>query len=136
MARRDPPNLLRTLRMAERLNKRVTEFVMAFPRTGQLLAGAAAGRGSALWLYAVAPIAGIDGVWGALTVVHALAVAVIAVLAMLITTASTLVAADWRADADSRQAWAQIYSAASTFSPPVNAGTPWGDRSALSARRG
>ena len=110
--------------MAERLNRRVTESVMAFPRIVDILVGAITRRGSVLWLYAIAPLAGLIGVWGALTVVHALVVRS-PVLAALITTASALVAADWRSDADSRQAWAQIDFVAAECSPPVNAGTPW-----------
>lgn len=110
--------------MAELLNGRVTESVMAFPRIVDILVGAITRRGSALWLYAIAPLAGLIGVWGALTVVHALVVAVTAVLAVLITTASALVAADWRADADSRQGWAQGRSAAAEFCLPFNAGAP------------
>jgi hypothetical protein len=47
--------------------------------------------------------------WGALILVNALAVAVIASLVILVTTAGTLLAADWRAEVGGRQAWAAIH---------------------------
>jgi len=111
--------------MVEPLNKRDTGFVMAFPRTRHLLAGAVAGLGSALWLNAAGPLAGVVAVGSVLTLVHTLALALIAVLAMLVTTAGTLVAADWRADVQSRHAWAQIdVAAVAELSLDAGAATP------------
>ena len=100
-------------------------LVIAFPRTQHLLAGAGASLGSALWQNAAGPLAGIAAVGGALTLLHTLAVALIAVLAMLVATAGTLVAADWRANVQSRQAWGQLDVAVAQFSLPGNADTPW-----------
>ena len=111
--------------MAERPHMRDTGFVMAFPRTPHLLVGAIAGLGSALWLNVVGPLAASIAAWGALVLVNVLAVALIAVLTALIAAAGGLVAADWRADAASRRAWAQIDSGAAEFSPPVDVGTSW-----------
>jgi len=99
---------------------------MAVPRTPHVLVGAIAGLGSALWLSGVAPLAGlIAASWGALTIVHAFAVAITAVLALLVTAASALLAADWRADFQGRQAWTQLEFAAAELSLPVSAETPW-----------
>jgi hypothetical protein len=84
-------------------------FVMLFARTPQLCAGALAGLASALWLNVVGPFAGLVAAWGALILVNALAVAVIATLAILVTTAGTLLAVDWRAEVAARQAWAEIH---------------------------
>jgi hypothetical protein len=98
---------------------------MASPRSLYVLAGAIAGLGSALWLNAIAPLAGlIAASWGALMIVHALAVAVTAVLAMLLTAAGALLAADWRADFQDRQAWAQLGPTAVELSLPVDTATP------------
>jgi len=98
---------------------------MAFPPTPHVLVGAIAGLGSALWLSAIAPLAGlIAASWGALTIVHAFAVAVTAVLAMLVAAAGALLAADWRAEVQGRQAWTQLEFTAVELSPPVSAETP------------
>jgi hypothetical protein len=53
-----------------------------------------------------------------LALANALAVTVVAVLAVFVTTAGTLLAADWRADAASRQAWAEIDVAAAELCLP------------------
>ena len=111
--------------MAERPHMTDTGFVMAFPRTPHLLAGAIAGLGSALWLNVVGPLAASIAAWGALVLVNVLAVALIAVLTALIAAAGGLVAADWRVDVASRRAWAQIDSGAAEFSPPVDVGPSW-----------
>ena len=89
-----------------------TGFVTLFARAPQLCAAALAGLGSALWLNVVGPFAGLVAAWGALILVNALAIAVVAILAILVTTAGTLLAADWQADVASRQAWAEIDVAA------------------------
>ena len=86
-----------------------TGFVKLFARTPQLCAGTLAGLASALWLNVVGPFAGLIATWGALILVNALAVAVIAILAILVTAAGTLLAADWRAEVAARQAWAEIH---------------------------
>jgi hypothetical protein len=102
-----------------------TGFVPLFTRTPQLCAGALAALGSALWLNVVGPFAGLAAAWGALVFVNALAVAVVAVLAVLVTTSATLLAADWRADAASRQAWAEIdVAAAPEFRLPAGRVAP------------
>jgi hypothetical protein len=99
---------------------------MAFPRITHILAGAIVAFGSALWLNAIAPLAGlIAASWGAVTIIHAFAVAVAAVLAMLVTAAGALLAADWRADVQSRQTWAQLGPTAVEWSLPVGAAAPW-----------
>ena len=103
----------------DRLHGDDTGFVTLFARAPQLCAGALAGLGSALWLNVVGPFAGLVAAWGALILVNALAIAVVAVLAMLVTTAGTLLAADWRADAASRQAWAEIDVAAAELRLPA-----------------
>jgi hypothetical protein len=73
------------------------------------LAGVTSGFGAALSLGAIAPLAGVIAAsWGALTIVHALAMAATAALALLVTAAGALLAADWRADLQSRQLWAQV----------------------------
>jgi len=86
-----------------------TGFVTLFARTPQLCAGALGGLASALWLNVVGPFAGLVAAWGALILVNALAIAVIAILAILVTSAGTLLAADWRAEVAARQAWAEIH---------------------------
>jgi hypothetical protein len=86
-----------------------TGFVTLFVRTPQVCAGALAGLASALWLNVVGPFAGLIAAWGALILVNALAIAVIAILAILVTTAGSLLAADWRAEVAGRQAWAEIF---------------------------
>lgn len=97
---------------------------MVFPRTLHLLAGAVAGLGSALWLTAAGSLGGVIAVGGVLALAPTLAVTLIAVLAMLVTTVGTLVAADWRADVQSRQAWAQIDVAMAELWPPSGTATP------------
>lgn len=106
MAERDPPHTCHA------------GFVTLFARTPQLCAGALAGLGSALWLNVVGPFAGLVAAWGALALVNALAVAVVAVLVVLVTTAGILLAADWRADVASHQAWADIDVAAAELRLP------------------
>ncbi len=100
-------------------------FVPLFAGFPQLCAGAVAGFASALWLNVVGPFAGLAAAWGALVFVNALVVAVVAVLAVLVTTAATLLAADWRADAASRQAWAQVDIAAVELCLPAGSVAPW-----------
>jgi hypothetical protein len=79
------------------------------------------GFGAALWLGAIVPLAGVIAAsWGALTIAHALAMAATAAVVLLVTTASALLAADWRADVQSREAWAQIDTAAAELSLPAN----------------
>jgi hypothetical protein len=86
------------------------------------LAGVMAGFAVALWLGAVAPLAGaIVSSWGALTILHALAVAVATGLALLVATAGALLAVDWRADILSRQAWAQMNIATAELTLPIGA---------------
>lgn len=98
---------------------------MAVPRGLSVLAGVMTGLGAALWLGAIAPLAGVIAAsWGALTFVHALAVAVTAALALLVTTAGALLAADWRADVQSCQAWAQINIAPAELRLPMVAVRP------------
>jgi hypothetical protein len=99
-------------------------FVPLFAGFPQLCAGALAGLGSALWLNVVGPFAGLAAAWGVLVIVNALAVTVVAVLAVLVTTAATLLAADWRADAASRQAWTQIDVAAVELYLPAGSVAP------------
>lgn len=94
-------------------------LVSVFGRTPQLCAGAIAGLGSALWVNVVGPFAGLVAAWGALVLVNALAVVLVAVLAMLVTTAGTLLAADWRADFAGRQGWAEVDLTAPELSLPV-----------------
>jgi hypothetical protein len=101
-----------------------TGFVPLLAGFPQLCAGAMAGLGSALWLNVVGPFAGPVAAWGALALVNALAVAVVAVLAMLVTTAGTLLAADWRADVVSRRACAEIDVAAAEFLLPAGRVVP------------
>jgi hypothetical protein len=96
-----------------------TGLVSLFARAPQLCAGALAGLGSALWLNVVGPFTGLVAAWGSLVLVNALAIAVVVALAMLVTTAGTLLAADWRADVASRQAWAEIDVAAVEFRLPA-----------------
>lgn len=96
----------------DRVHGHGTDFVTLFARAPQLCAAALAGLGSALWFNVVGPFAGLVAAWGALIPVNALAIAVVAVLAILVTTAGTLLAADWQADASSRQAWVEIDVAA------------------------
>lgn len=101
-----------------------TGFVTVFARTPQLCAGALAGLGSALWLNVVGPFAGLVAAWSSLVLVTALAVALVAILAMLVTTAGTLLAADWRADVSGRQAWAEMEFAAAELRLPAVAVAP------------
>jgi hypothetical protein len=102
----------------EGLHGHDTSFVMLFARAPQLCAAALAGLGSALWLNGVGPFAGLVAAWGASVVVNALAISVVAAFAMLVTTAGTLLAADWRADAASRQAWTEGYLLAELVASP------------------
>lgn len=76
----------------------------ALPRKLCAAASGIAGLGSAVWLNASVPLVGVSG---ALTVAYALAVAAIAVLAILVTAAGTLLAADWRANVESHRAWTE-----------------------------
>ena len=70
---------------------------------------------------AIAPLAAlIAASWGALTIVHAIATAASAALAVLVTVAGALLAADWRADVQSRQAWVDVNVAAAELSLPVS----------------
>jgi hypothetical protein len=92
----------------DRLYGNDTGFVTLFARAPQLCAAALAGLASALWLNVVGPFAGLVAAWGALILVSTLAIAVVAILAILVTTAGTLLAADWRAEVAARQAWAEI----------------------------
>jgi hypothetical protein len=101
-----------------------TGFVPLFAGFPQVCAGALAGLGSALWLNVVGPFAGLAAAWGALVFVNALAIAVVAVLAVLVTTAATLLAADWQGDAASRQAWAQVDIAAVELYLPAGSVAP------------
>ena len=97
---------------------------MAVPRSLCVLAGVMTGLGAALWSGAIAPLAGVIAAsWGALTFVHALAVALTAALALLVTAAGALLAADWRADVQCCQAWAQINIAPAELSLSVAAVT-------------
>ena len=118
----------------DRLHGDDTGFVTLFARSPQLCAGAIAGLGSALWLNVVGPFAGLVAAWGALILVNALAIAVVAILAMLVTTAGTLLAADWRADVASRQAWAEIDVAAADLRLSSGERGAVADRSALPDR--
>jgi hypothetical protein len=83
-------------------------LVSVFARAPQQCAGTVAGLASALWLNAVGACAGLVAAWGALTLVNGIAVVLVGVLAMLVTAAGSLMAADWRAEVASRQAWAEI----------------------------
>jgi hypothetical protein len=87
-----------------------TGVLSVLARTPHLCAGAMAGLGSALWINVVGSFAAAAA-WGAFTLVNALAIVLIAVLAMLVTAAGSLVAADWRADMASLEAWAEIATA-------------------------
>lgn len=93
---------------------------MAVPRSLCVLVGVTTAFGGALWLSAIAPLAAMISIsWGVITIVHALAIMATAAVALLVTTASTLLAADWRADVESREAWAQINIAAAELSLPA-----------------
>jgi hypothetical protein len=93
---------------------------MAIPRSLCALAGAMTAFGGALWLSAMTPLAVVVAIsWGAVTIVHALAMVATAAVALLVTTAGTLLAADWRAHVQSREAWAQISIAAAELSLPA-----------------
>ena len=92
----------------DRLYGNDTGFVTLFARAPQLCAAALTGLASALWLNVVGPFAGLVAAWGALMLVNALAIAVVAILAILVTTAGTLLAADWRAEVAARHAWTGI----------------------------
>ena len=96
----------------DRLYGNDTGFVTLFVRAPQLCAAALTGLASALWLNVVGPFAGLVAAWGALILVNALAIAVVAILAILVTTAGTLLAADWRAEVAAHQAWTGIEVAA------------------------
>jgi hypothetical protein len=108
----------------DRLHGNDTGFVTLFARAPQLCAAALAGLGSALWLNVVGPFAGLVAAWGALILVNALAIAVVAILAILVTTAGTLLAADWRAEDAARQAWAEIDVAAAELRLPAKSVAP------------
>ncbi|KAB2914152.1 MAG: hypothetical protein F9K29_15410 [Hyphomicrobiaceae bacterium] len=93
---------------------------MGVARSLCVLAGVITAFGAALWMGAIAPLAGVIAAsWAALTIVHALAMATTAVLAVLVTAAGALLAADWRADFQSHQAWAQVNIAAAELKVPV-----------------
>jgi hypothetical protein len=70
---------------------------MALPRKLCVAAGAVAGLGSAVWLSAIGSL-----------VVHVVLVPATVVVAMLIAAAGALLMEDWRADLESRQAWAGL----------------------------
>jgi hypothetical protein len=70
---------------------------MACPRTLYVAASAVAGFGSAVWVSAIGSL-----------VVHVVLVPATAVVAILIAAAGALLVADWRADLESRQAWAEL----------------------------
>ena len=90
---------------------------MGGPRSLWVLAVVTTAFGAALWMGgAIAPLAAS---WAALTIVHALAMATSAALALLVTAAVALLAADWQADFQSHQAWAQVNIAAAELSLPV-----------------
>jgi hypothetical protein len=82
---------------------------VALPRKLCAAASGIAGLGSAIWLNASAPLVGVSG---GLIAAHALAVAAIAVLAILVTAAGSLLAADWRANVESHRAWTETDIAA------------------------
>jgi hypothetical protein len=71
--------------------------VMSCPRESCVTAGAVAGLGSAVWLSTIAPM-----------VAHVVLVPATAVFVMLIAAAAAMLVADWRADLESRQAWAEL----------------------------
>jgi hypothetical protein len=108
----------------DRLHGDNTAFVALFARAPQLCAAALAGLGSALWLNVVGPFAELVAAWGALILANALAIAVVAILMMLVTTAGTLLAADWRADAARHQVWAEIGIAATELHLPARKVAP------------
>jgi len=83
----------------DRLQRDDAGFVTVLTRTPHLCAAAIAGLASALWLNVVAPFAGFVAASGALISANTLAVALGAVLAMLVATAGTLLAADRRDEA-------------------------------------
>jgi hypothetical protein len=70
---------------------------MACPRKLYVAASAVAGLGSAVWVSAIGSL-----------VVHVVLVPATAVVAMLIAAAGALLVADWRADRENRQAWAEL----------------------------
>jgi hypothetical protein len=93
---------------------------MAIPRSLCALAGAMTAFGGVLWLSAMTPLAVVVAIsWEAVTIVHALAMVATAAVALLVTTAGTLLAADWRVDVQSREAWAQNSIAAAELSLPA-----------------
>lgn len=94
-------------------------LVLVLARAPQLCAGAVAGLASALWLNVVGACAGLVAALGALTLVNSVAVVLFGVLAMLVTTAGSLVVADWRAETASRQAWIEIGMAAAELCQPA-----------------
>lgn len=86
---------------------------MTVPRSLCVLAGVMTSLGAALSVGAIAPVTGVIAVsWSAMTVVHALAMAATAAVTLLVTAAGALLAADWRADVQSREAWARMNAAA------------------------
>ena len=105
--------------MAECDDGDVAGLVSVFARAPQLCAGAAAGLASALWVNVVGACAGLVAALGALTLVNSVAVVLVGVLAMLVTTAGSLVVADWRAETASRQAWIEIAMAAAELCQPA-----------------
>ncbi len=93
---------------------------MTVPRSLCALAGVMAAFGGALWLSAIAPLAAVIAAsWSAVTIVHALAMVATTAVVLLVTTASALLAADWRADVQSREVWAQVNFAAARLSLPA-----------------
>jgi hypothetical protein len=97
-------------------------FLSGFARTLLVGAGAVAGLGSALWLNIVGSFAGLAAASAACVLANTLAVVLVAVLAMLITAAGSLIAADWRADVASRHARAGIDAA--EFGLPAQRAAP------------
>jgi hypothetical protein len=82
-----------------------------------VLTGVITAFGATFWMGAIAPLAAS---WGALTIVHGIATAASAALAVLVTVAGALLAADWRADFLSHQAWVDVNVAAVELSLPVS----------------
>ncbi len=79
---------------------------MSVPRTLYVVVGAIAAP-VGVCVGAMAPVAGI------------LAGTIAVALVMLVTTAGVLLAADWRADQQSRQAWAEVAPALAEWNPIV-----------------
>jgi hypothetical protein len=101
----------------KRLDGAKVSFRSVFSRTPLVCTGAIAGLGSALWPNVVAA-------WSALTLVSAFTVVLVAVLAILLTAAESLVVADWRADVANCQAWAEIDIAAAELCRPAQRAAP------------